>query len=860
MLARDMRDSELVTQIYNLQLRNQALEEWFAQSKDKENLKKMDAYQRPTPSSLQESLNFVASNAINIKPELLNPPVSETVIQAASSNLGETSSSQSSVVNMNIDSNSLKVENATDSISKVEQQSSECTTDTLPSTQYVQVLPTIPESSESTTNSVSEFSVPAPPRLAVSPKNNLPNPAPSLNIASMSSSPRPSLTALLSPMIRSNAASLRSPAILGSHFSLTSASSPKMVASIEPLALLQHPSDQHSISNNKSSGSPSPVPEVKLSHDVIADILEKIREHSERSDALQLHLRAVCERCTESEDLLRMRDLHIDNLNQQVQLLSKTLEQKVAELIEKEQQFHEEVSKSSVAAFELSRLIDEKLQLETELHGEVAKNHELIYEVVPSCQKRAEEAEHTLRSLQQDKQILIYGIKQVQEKYNSIILTNSQLEQSHSLISKQYDISNKRIRGLEQLVDRLQRKINSSTPVEIESSIEEQKDQDDLDDSMCDIIELRLRLQKSREREVELLQELEIKQSQPIPLSLSEVKDDIVNKSLETKITPVVPPRSIGLRSSRGEKEESEESDQESSKDEHSDTETPQNGDEFKGRGKYKRKSADKELIVAKGKPGRKPKVVFDPKASVKTTPVDDKIDTRRASHRRRNSEIDDESDSDTSSQQGAKKAKKNTKNENTSAITSNYPHPKKYPHDFIMLDPIDNLSSGVSNPPDESTLSYPINISTFIPANITIPNVPGRKYFSSCMDDKGTIKPGEFVIVNQSKVQLIVRIIYLYEIGDQKMMRGRWYYKSDQTNKGQTNAGRREIFQVNREIDFLLVDILRPCDVNFPNPSNIDVKAAELQLLSGRDQYYCRQSLNFNTNEFEFLKNPRAR
>ena len=47
----------------------------------------------------------------------------------------------------------------------------------------------------------------------------------------------------------------------------------------------------------------------------------------------------------------------------------------MSELRERDQLYHEEVSRSSVAAFELSRIMDERMQLVGELQSELAKNH-----------------------------------------------------------------------------------------------------------------------------------------------------------------------------------------------------------------------------------------------------------------------------------------------------------------------------------------------------------------------------------------------------------------------------------------------------------------------------------------------------
>ena len=54
-------------------------------------------------------------------------------------------------------------------------------------------------------------------------------------------------------------------------------------------------------------------------------------------------LRLACERFYETEELLRMRDLHIENLNQQVELHAKAIEERAAATEALEQHLNEQV-------------------------------------------------------------------------------------------------------------------------------------------------------------------------------------------------------------------------------------------------------------------------------------------------------------------------------------------------------------------------------------------------------------------------------------------------------------------------------------------------------------------------------------
>jgi hypothetical protein len=60
-------------------------------------------------------------------------------------------------------------------------------------------------------------------------------------------------------------------------------------------------------------------------------LLDYVRRHAEEIEQLQSQLRIACEQFYESEEMLRMRDLHIENLNQQVELHAKAIEERVAD-------------------------------------------------------------------------------------------------------------------------------------------------------------------------------------------------------------------------------------------------------------------------------------------------------------------------------------------------------------------------------------------------------------------------------------------------------------------------------------------------------------------------------------------------
>ena len=881
MLARDMRDSELVTQLYNLQLRNQVLEEWFNEARG--NL----------PKNVVSVGLLEASQPITTFPIESKPPIPAK----ASADL---------IQNSRVSTSSGTVE-PTQVLNNL-------------------VLPQSPNGSNSVSNVLPQLTATPTIEAGVaascgSQKVTLPI----LNVgnfhtsANVAPSPRPSLTALLSPMIRANAQSLRSPKLGNmTSFSLAATSPPPKITPnsgiIEPVVLAANAESLQLTKSNEHTQT-SEIAKT-LTFDVVSDILDKIRQHSERSDALQLHLRAVCERCTESEDLLRMRDLHIDNLNQQVQLLSKTLEQKVSELVDKEQRLHEEVSKSSVAAFELSRLMDEKVQLETELHGEVAKNHELIYEVVPSCQKRAEEAENSLRLLQHEKQVLVSGIRQLQQKLDTVLASNIELNHSHTAISKQYESTAARQRGLEMVISILQSKVPE---LEVGSfNLDGQSShaiENEVADELCNLIELRVRLQKARVREIELLKEVETMRRNSVRDAVDEKMHvehaKISDAKLDICATVGTSTHSIALRtistSTRAERADSKS--KKASLDTVSDDESSKGSDDevYRGRGRYKRKSATEKSVVdsLKSVLGKSKSRKSDAKDSgdpVEAPPTKvKKVDGRTLRFKKererkeqerkkleattKEAEKEDDAlpsavnppkkrgrkkasslpppereDSESSSPLTDKKAKRNRQSEIVPLIspTSVHPHSnaRRQTTDFVMVDPIEVRGSTVEAP-DETVLSYPLHSSSFHPSSFALPNVFGRKYYVSCLDDARAIKAGDFFIVTQNKSPLVIRVIYLYEIGDQKMIRGRLFFRNDQTGKPQSNVGRKELFQVNREGDFLLADVTRSCEVFFPS-SSIDLKTAETQFVSGRDQYFCRQSFNVNTNEFDFLRGSR--